>query len=1834
MEFLKENQALLRLSSISLSLSYLHTIVKRLTVASILLYVCLQCPVLKAAPSGGNIVGGVGSISQSDFSTSITQNSASLAIDWQSFNVSVDERVQFIQPNSNSIALNRVLGSNASHILGQVDANGHLILVNPNGVFFSPTAVLNVGGLIASGLDINPDDFMNGHYFFSEVMGSEGSVINSGVINASLGGSVTLLGRQIRNDGLIMAKLGAVNLAAGKEAVLTFDDSGLMGIKVTEAILQNELGVDPAVLNSGEIVAEGGRILLTASVSKDVFSQAVNTGDISQATSVVVNEDGSFTLGSGSDVVNSGVLNVSRHDEADHTLQAAGQLVLLGENVSNSGTVLADVQEGAAGNIELHAKDTVKLMENSLISARSERTETDTANKEGDAGGTVKVLGKYVGVFDQSTIDVSGAHGGGQILIGGGYQGDNSYIQNAEKTIVSENSRLIANSLIEGDGGRVIVWADDFTQFYGEISATAGHEGGNGGFAEVSGKENLIFAGLVDLTALNEEKGTLLLDPKNITISTDSSSHTIKDPSYFEQFTDIKNVSSTLNNTILANALNGADVELRANTSIYVNADVIVDPASSTNSSLTLEAGHSISVADNISIELIGGDFNASINDERARISRRDNGNATFTMGTGSSIVTNGGNISIAIESLNTLDSSIILNGNLNAGAGTISFLGNEYNNTFTISSGLSITANTITIDGGFGDDIFNIGSSIAGTIDGGDGADTFNILASGISASIDGGISVDTLNENTLNAFSATTLTSWIFDSGESGQLSNASGTITYHEINSIIAGDGDDVFKFLDNSVSFSSILDGQGGSNTLIGHNLTNTWKITDNNEGALSNSAVKTSGINYLEFANIQSIIGGSEDDTFVLSSNGDINSIAGGEGNNSLEAHNKVNTWEISGKEEGTLDNNILASQGNTRLAFTSIQKLIGGTDSDNFSLGANGSLTGLGSINVLGIDGGGGNDTLNAKIDTENTWTITSSDKGKVTGIANFTRIDNLVGGNLKDTFTFETSGGISGLIDGGAGLDDAINISAVSSTRVVNILLSGEEAGSASNIIDVSDIEIFKGNNNSHTLQANDVDNVWTITSANGGSLDSDSYNISFNGFVNLNGGASDDVFRLGDNGNVKGTIDGGGHVTADIVDYSLITGSVVVNVGGAFQGIDNVEIIQGNNTSSTLIGDNTINTWDIDGENDGTLTGINGDTRFLDFNYLQGGDLEDTFNVSGEGAVTGSIFAKAGDDVLNITLSGAEVGQLTFVGGNDTDTVYILNGNSAYAESYIRFSEDEHKLVFTQDLNIYNILLSESENINDNAIVETLSITGKIGDDIFTLGTDTFAVKGDVEINYLNKTNLVVDGLGGQDEVIITEDISIPGFLEFNVETLSTENSATISASTLALQSVNNILTKDGFNKINTNVNNLRLSDVGTSVYIQEADNINLLELDIQGAFNLESKGNITDGEALTFSNELILNANNANIILDNDNQLSGLISLFTTEDAILNNVSTINLNHIEVQNLNLSSGDNIADTDLDGSISVNGLASFNSRNDIVLDGADVNLNQLEVTSANTFRLIEKDALNIDRIEVASNIDISAGGDISIGLLQTTGTASLNAGGQITDINDVALNIIASRIVLQAVNGIGNGEALETQTATLNVINESGGRVELDNIGSVTLEGLKNNGDIVFNNDKDINFKSGSVDAGFNTGTLLMTTEAGSFLGLGNADSSNPDITAYSAVFLGLQGTFGTLHRPLVLNVQDSVLIHTRSSLNPIFAPNRPRVVEDRSLLQFSAFDAINTLSGEQLVEVETLAEVDPAIFTDLQNYASDEIAIRMPRDQLFDDELEEFVPWVNNN
>ena len=259
-----------------------------LTTLSLSLLIAFGAPA-QAAPTGADVRAGSASIAGAGGNTTITQTSQNVAIDWQSFNIGANEAVRFVQPNSSSVALNRVLGTDPSSILGSLTANGRVFLVNPNGILFGKGASVNVGGLVASTLGITDNDFMAGRYRFTGRADpgdlndpsnpSKGSVLNQGAIHAD-GGYVALLGARVTNQGTISAKLGSVALAAGNAITLDLAGDGLLNVTVDRGAL------NALVDNRGLIQAGGGHVLLTAQSAGGLLSTVVNNSGVIEAGSI------------------------------------------------------------------------------------------------------------------------------------------------------------------------------------------------------------------------------------------------------------------------------------------------------------------------------------------------------------------------------------------------------------------------------------------------------------------------------------------------------------------------------------------------------------------------------------------------------------------------------------------------------------------------------------------------------------------------------------------------------------------------------------------------------------------------------------------------------------------------------------------------------------------------------------------------------------------------------------------------------------------------------------------------------------------------------------------------------------------------------------------------------------------------------------------------------------------------------------------------------------------------------------------------------------------------------------------------------------------------------------------------------------------------------------------------------------------------------------------------------------------------------------------------------------------------------------------------------------
>ena len=302
-------------------------------------------PILASAqPLGGQVVSGSASIVQSGAPgqtvTTVKQNSSVTSIHWKSFNLGTGDTVNFVQPSSQAVAINRISDVAGSKIHGRIQANGQVWLLNPNGILFGKDAQINVGGLLASTLSTMDPTASSPALRQVQVLSgsSKAPVVNLGQINASEGGYVALLGHTVSNQGSMVANQGSVALGAGSDVSLQFEGSRLLSVKV------NQHQLDALAGNGGLLQADGGRVILTAGARDSVLASAVNHTGVARARTVQMRE-GSIVLLAG---MQSGQLNVAG------TLDASAPDAGRGGFIETSG---ARVQIDASLQLSTRAND-------------------------------------------------------------------------------------------------------------------------------------------------------------------------------------------------------------------------------------------------------------------------------------------------------------------------------------------------------------------------------------------------------------------------------------------------------------------------------------------------------------------------------------------------------------------------------------------------------------------------------------------------------------------------------------------------------------------------------------------------------------------------------------------------------------------------------------------------------------------------------------------------------------------------------------------------------------------------------------------------------------------------------------------------------------------------------------------------------------------------------------------------------------------------------------------------------------------------------------------------------------------------------------------------------------------------------------------------------------------------------------------------------------------------------------------------------------------------------------------------------------------------------------
>ena len=376
-------------------------------------------PAPNQLPTGGQVRAGQASLASRGSTLSVNQASTRAVIDWQSFNLGSQATVIFNQAaGRNAATLNRVLSGAPSEILGRIQAPGQVFITNPSGVIFGKSASVNVGGLAATTMGITNDDFMRGGVLDWQRNGSTGGVLNLGQLSAD-GGIVALMAPEVRNEGVISARAGAVLLAGGEAIQLDFADTSLASVQITPAQLRT------LVENRHAILAQDGTVLLAARSALALQSGVINQSGVIDASSLV---------------------------------NRGGRVMLEADQISLSAT---------------------------------------------------------------SSINASGAQGGGTVLVGGDWQGSGATAQ-AHSVDMAAGAQIKADATQGGTGGRIVLWSDTSdaagsTQVAGYLSAQGPAGGGQ---IETSGHRVAVGGATV-----NAGRGGLwLTDPADITIDASTAS--------------------------------------------------------------------------------------------------------------------------------------------------------------------------------------------------------------------------------------------------------------------------------------------------------------------------------------------------------------------------------------------------------------------------------------------------------------------------------------------------------------------------------------------------------------------------------------------------------------------------------------------------------------------------------------------------------------------------------------------------------------------------------------------------------------------------------------------------------------------------------------------------------------------------------------------------------------------------------------------------------------------------------------------------------------------------------------------------------------------------------------------------------------------------------------------------------------------------------------------------------------------------------------------------------------------------------------------------------------
>ncbi|HEY8360505.1 MAG TPA: filamentous hemagglutinin N-terminal domain-containing protein, partial [Ramlibacter sp.] len=492
------------------------------------------------------------------------------------------------------------------------------------------------------------------------------------------------------------------------------------GIAVGEGARVDTAGFTASTLGMSDADALGGRLLFSGEgADLQVRGRIVaRKGDVvliapnvSTGPDAVIESNGSTVLAAGQkvEITGRGLEGIHLQVQAPgHTAVNLGRLEgdavgIFAGTLRHSGRVAAHAVMGEGGKVVLQA------LGDNIVDGRI------AANGGRDGkGGSVDVLGERVGLMAGTRIEANGGTGGGSVRVGGDYQGANADVQNAARTYVDRDARIEADATRNGDGGRVIVWSDELTRFGGRISARGGKAGGDGGFAEVSGKQDLQYGGHADLRAPKGAIGTLLLDPLDVNIvdgpiggSNVGNSSVAGGGRQFEYSGGPQNFG-TISDGDLNFQLISANVRVTTSTTSASSAGggrITLQAGADVNwvsgNTLSLQANNGIELLGTINATTVGGDPGGALH-----------------LGTTAGNITQGADSSITVDRIYaTTGSGSVL---LNAGTNNVNRIAGKASQDFRFSNLRSLAIGTVDTGytDGSGGGINSVGATSASVVD------------------------------------------------------------------------------------------------------------------------------------------------------------------------------------------------------------------------------------------------------------------------------------------------------------------------------------------------------------------------------------------------------------------------------------------------------------------------------------------------------------------------------------------------------------------------------------------------------------------------------------------------------------------------------------------------------------------------------------------------------------------------------------------------------------------------------------------------------------------------------------------------------------------------------------------------------------------------------------------------------------------------------------------------------------------------------------------------------------------------------------------------------------